>query len=395
MADKVDNYALKLNEAQAQPWAYAGFDKKLGGWLIPYSLLEPHDHVRDPETQADMFGLVVPETAKIYDWSISMPNLAKNRILTPEQAERYKSRILARGIPHNRNFNTSVPFYIEEGMDPLVVEAGYNCGAWNCGKLYPKNGTTNSDWGVDFREIRKLFPIFAMMERLGMWLLIHGEVVHNHKNELIADRKREPRAIRVIDLILKHFPKLKVVFEHMSKKASVEAFRRWKEAGYQVEATIAPQYLIWNSTVLFEKGMNPVRYSIPILGDEEDRLALVQLLMDGFGMAGKDSAPHDITAKSRPEGCPGGVFSAPVGLYVYFHLFRVHGGPNWFEKFLDFQCRRAATWYELGDMKLSKTIIREAEFEWEVPSVYQNESAKVIPLFAGKTMPYTSERIAT
>jgi dihydroorotase len=385
-------YALNLADARKQDWAGAGYDTKFGGWRIPYSLLEPHDHVRDPVKQYEMFDLVVPETAKLYDWSISMPNLAENRILTPEQAIAYRAQIVNYGRRYNPHFNTWVPFYIEAGLDPEVIAEGYRRGAWKCGKLYPKNGTTNSDWGVDFRKIRELFPIFAMMERLGMWLLVHGEVVHNHKGELVADRKREPRAVNVIELILKHFPKLKVVFEHMSKKESVRAFRRWKAAGYQVEATIAPHYLIWNSTALFEKGMNGVRYSIPILGDEEDRLALIQLLMDGFGMAGKDSAPHDITAKSKPEGCPGGVFSAPVGLYVYFHLFRVHGGPNWFEKFLDFQCRRAAKWYELGEMKLSQTIIREEG--WNVPKLYGNGNAKVIPLFAGKVMHYSSERIA-
>ena len=116
MADRTDNYALNLDEAHAFPWAYTSFDTKLGGWLIPYSLIEPHDHVRDPIAQGEMFDLVVPETAKLYDWSISMPNLAKNRILTPAQALEFEATITKRGKLHNPNFKTSVPFYIEEGL---------------------------------------------------------------------------------------------------------------------------------------------------------------------------------------------------------------------------------------------------------------------------------------
>jgi len=377
-------------DAKARPHAhtYRGFNEAQGGWVIPRPA-NPHVHFRDPETQSDIFTLVVPETAKLYAWATAMPNLGKNRIRTPEQAIAYRDRILELGRTVNPTFEATVPLYLEPDIDHGVIREGHESGAFWAAKLYPKNGTTESDHGIDFRDIRPILPTLKVMEELDMLCLVHAEVVLDQYDELVVDRFREGLAIDVIDRILRHCPKLRVVFEHISSRASIEAYWRWRRKGCHIEATIAPQYLLWNSSVLFERGMNPINFSIPILKDEEDRVALVEFMLEGGGMLGTDSAPHDLSAKSRHEHCPGGLFNEPVGLFIYFHLFRTLGGEQWFEQFVDFACRKAAHFYNVPESSEEVVIAEEA---WQVPPRYTHGSAIIIPMLADTVMPYSLKR---
>lgn len=375
--------ALNIEEARFRPHAYVGFDRHANGWIVP-QMVNRHAHFRDPITQPDIFELAVTEAAKLYDFAVAMPNLGGNRIRTPEQSLAYREISQRHGQKHNW-FDVEVPLYLEPDTDPLVIRAGHRAGAWTSAKLYPKNGTTGSDFGIDFRNIREIFQQLREMEKLDMVALVHGEVVLDDHGCLLADFKREHRAIRVIGKILANFPKLRVIFEHISSRSAVIAIRRWQKLGYRVEATVAPQYLVWNSTVLFQGGMNPSKYSIPILKNERDRLALIQFIIEGGGMLGTDSAPHDITAKSKPECCPGGVFNEPVGPFVYFHTFRMYGGPDWLKKFVRFSSTKAREFFGLPKARGS-VIIREVA--WEVPARYRNGNAEIIPMFAGMTMPY-------
>lgn len=383
-------YALNLYETKDKVWNFEGYNQTLGGWVIPRPI-NAHVHLRSPYEESEMFKMVVPETAKLYHWATAMPNLKKFRIRTVAGAIDYRNRILERGRLFNSTFDVTVPFYVEADLDLKEIEEGFKCSAWISGKLYPKNGTTNSDEGVDFLKIRKLWPLFALMERLGIILLVHAEVVRNKQGNLVADRKREGLAIAVIDEILRNFPKLKLVFEHISTKRAVEAVKRWQRTEYIVEATIAPQYLLWNSTILFVGGMNPINFSIPILKDEEDRLAILQFMLEGGGMLGTDSAPHDVRKKSQHTGCPGGLFNEPVGLYIYFHLFRVFGGKGWFERFKEFACYKAPRFYGLPAAN-DNVIIREKD--QTIKDVYGNGGTKVISLFAGMQIPYSVESLA-
>lgn len=381
--------ALNIEEARSRPYAYRGYDQKIGGWKI-LQPANPHAHLRNPRSQPDIFELAVRESANLYNWVIAMPNLGDDRIRMPDQAINYRQICRFHGQQYNPDFYVTVPLYLEPDTDPKVVRAGYRAGAWKCAKLYPQNGTTGSAEGVDFRNISAIFPALKVMEELGMRLLVHGESVLDEHDCLIADRRREPTAIRVINEILQKFPKLHLVFEHISSRSAVIAIRRWQKFGYRVEATVAPQYLVWNSTVLYQGGINPARYSIPILKDERDRLALIQFVIEGGGMLGTDSAPHDVKNKSKAEGCPGGVFNEPVGLFVYFHIFRTYGGPDWFKKFVRFSSTKAREFY---DEPAAKRWVVITETEWEVQGLYQNGSASVIPMFAGMTIPYSCKAI--
>ena len=378
--------SLKDALARSNFHAYRGFNDARGGWVMPRPA-NPHVHLRDPETQEDLFKLVVPETAKIYAWATAMPNLGKNRIRTPEQAIAYRRRILMEGRPHNPTFDVTVPLFLEPDTDPSVIREGFMQDAWKTAKIYPRNGTTESDFGVDFRYIETIFPCLKVMEELRMLCLIHAEVVLDEHGHLIVDRLREALAIESIDKILERFPQLPIVVEHITSKAMVAAVRRWQKAGFKVEATIAPQYLLWNSSVLFERGMNPVNFSVPVLKDEEDRVAVLEFMLEGGGMLGTDSAPHDVLAKSQHKCCPGGVFNEPTALFVYFHLFRMLGGEDWFEKFVDFACHKANRFYGF-DPPRDEIVITETP--WDVLEAYIRGKAKIIPMFAGmKGFPYS------
>jgi dihydroorotase len=379
---------IDLKDALARTHtAYIGFDKTLGGWPMPRPA-NPHTHLRDPDTQPDLFELAVPETAKLYAWCTAMPNLGKNRIRTPQQAIAYRERIRAAAAPHNPRFDAEVPLFLEPDTDLRVLRTGFEQGAWRTAKVYPRNGTTESDFGVDFRSFERIYARLAIMEELGMRCLVHAEVVLDEDGELVVDRFREELAVAIIGKALKQFPKLRVVVEHVTSRAMIAALKRWRREGYRIEATIAPQYLLWNSSVLFERGMNPGRFSVPVLKDEEDRSDLVEFMLEGGGMLGTDSAPHVVSAKSRHECCPGGVFNEPVGLFVYFHLFRMLGSERWFEQFTDFACRKASEAYGREPVPGDSVLITETP--WDVPERYQFRSAEVVPMFAGmKAFPYS------
>lgn len=382
---------LDLATTSDQPWSFEGFSPEHNGWVIPRPV-NAHTHLRDPLTQPDIFQIVVPESAKLYHWVTAMPNLAANRIRTRSQAYDYLSYIRTAAQEVNPTFTSIVPFYVEPDFDLEELELGLKSKAFQCGKLYPKNGTTNSEYGVNFLDIESCWPIFKLMEKYKALLLIHGEVVRDDGGALIPDAFREFRAHAVIESILKTFPKLRVVFEHISSGRSVQKLTEWQQNGYRIEATIAPQYLLWTNTKLFEGGMNPEFFSIPILKDEGDRKAILEFMLDGGGMLGTDSAPHDVTSKVKMRCCAGGVFNEPVGLFVYFHLFRVHGGAGWFERFIEFACRKAPAFYGMPNASEDDLVVIR-EKPWTVPDVYKMKGARIIPMFAGETVPYLLEAL--
>lgn len=378
---------LNIDNVQKRPYAYAGFDEQRRGWPFPRPA-NMHTHLRDPDAEADIFDLVLPETAKVYSLAVAMPNLGKNRILTGDQSRAYRDRILERaGLPQRR-FDVVVPFCVEEDLDLSDLQQAFADGVLLAGKLYPKNGTTNSSWGVDFRRIRELFPLFGLMQEYDRILLVHAEAVTYANGRLVEDRLREQRAIATIDLVLRSFPRLRVVFEHISSRHSVAAVKQWQAEGFRIEATIAPQYLLWDSTALFEGGMNPARFSIPILKDHRDRMALIRFLVEGGGMLGTDSAPHNVWKKSQAMCCPGGVFNEPVSIHVYFHVFRKHGGADWFERFVEFASFTGPRFYGLP---VSVGMVLMKEKSWTVKEVYGKPGAdvytSVIPLLGGDRVP--------
>ncbi|CAL5342636.1 unnamed protein product [Camellia sinensis] len=126
-------------------------------------------------------------------------------------------------------------------------------------KLYPAGATTNSQDGVT-DLFGKCLPVLEEMVKHNMPLLVHGEVTDPEVD--IFDRERV-----FIDTVLRpliqKFPQLKVVMEHVTTADAVRFVESCSE-GF-VAATITPQHLVLNRNSLFQRGLQPHNYCLPVL----------------------------------------------------------------------------------------------------------------------------------
>lgn len=137
------------------------------------------------------------------------------------------------------------------------MERGFNEGVFTAAKLYPANATTNSSHGVT--SIDAIMPVLERMQKLGMPLLVHGEVTHAEID--IFDR--EARFIEtVMEPLRQRLPALKVVFEHITTKDAAEYVRDGNDL---IAATITPQHLMFNRNHMLVGGVRPHLYCLPIL----------------------------------------------------------------------------------------------------------------------------------
>ncbi len=108
--------------------------------------------------------------------------------------------------------------YLTDSLDPAELERGFNEGVFTAAKLYPANATTNSSHGVTSTDA--IMPVLERMEKLGMPLLVHGEVTTPRLIFSIVKRFIET----VMEPLRQRLPGLKVVFEHITTKdAAVRA----------------------------------------------------------------------------------------------------------------------------------------------------------------------------
>jgi len=239
-----------------------------------------HLHLRD----GDALRAVLPHTAAQFARAIVMPNL-KPPVTTTGQALAYKRRIIE-ALPCGSKFEPLMTLYLTDRTDPTEVEKARASGAVYWFKLYPAGATTNSDSGVT--DIRKIDSVLARMADLGVVLQVHGEVTD--PNVDVFDR--EARFIgAVLAPVIDRYPKLRVVFEHITTREAVE-FVRGARPG--VAATITPQHLLMNRNALFTGGIRPHHYCLPVLKTEPDRRALLEAISSGDPrfFLGTDSAPH-------------------------------------------------------------------------------------------------------
>lgn len=283
-----------------------------------------HVHFRD----GDMLKIVVPETAKRFRRAIVMPNLVPP-VTTGDAAVAYRNRIMA-AVPEGVPFEPLMTCYMTDGIDPNALSRAFHDGAFTAVKLYPQNATTNSDAGVS--DIRSVYPVLEQMQRDDMPLLIHGEVTDAD----IDVFDREAVFIdRTLGRLVKDFPDLRVVFEHVTTKDAVDfVTARHADAPGKIGATITVHHLMINRTDMFRGGIRPHLYCLPIAKREVHRLALRKAATSGAGpfFLGTDTAPHEIAAKESACGCAG-IFSAPHALELYAQVFEEEGALDAFEAF--------------------------------------------------------------
>ena len=279
-----------------------------------------HLHVRDDA----MMRAALPYTARCFGRAILMPNLVPP-VRTSADAQAYRERAFA-ALPPGSRFEPLVTCYLTDDTDPDDVEQGFRSGVFAAVKLYPANATTNSAAGVT--DYRRIEPVLARMEKIGMRLLIHCEEVDPavdvfDREAAFIDRKLIP--------MTRMFPGLRIVFEHLSSKIGVDYVR---SAAPGIGATITPYHLQLNRTDWLGWGNRPYMYCMPVIKTEVDRLALREAATSGDQcfFLGTDSAPHSIHKKLAVIGAAG-LFNAPVCIETYAQVFEEEGKLDKLEAF--------------------------------------------------------------
>ena len=327
-----------------------------------------HLHLRDGAAMA----AVLPHTAARFARAIVMPNL-KPPVTTTDAATRYRARIVA-ALPAGADFTPLMTLYLTDRTAPGEIDRARASGVVFGCKLYPAGATTNADSGVT--DIRHVDETLARMAELGMPLLVHGEVTGREVDVF----ERETRFIsEVLTPTLARHPKLRVVFEHITTRGAVD-FVKGARAG--VAATITPQHLLLNRNAIFEGGIRPHYYCLPILKTEPDRAALLAAAVSGNPrfFLGTDSAPHAQHTKENACGCAG-MFSAHAGIELYAEAFESVGKLDRLEGFAsDF----GADFYGLPR---NATRIRLERRDWMPPPSYPYPAdAKLVPMRAGESV---------
>lgn len=323
-----------------------------------------HLHVRD----SDAMRAVVPHSARQFTRAIIMPNL-QPPVTTAEQALAYRARILD-AAPPELNFQPLMTLYLTDHTPPAEIGRAEQSVHIVACKLYPAGATTNSDSGVT--DIRRIYPVLEAMQARGMLLLMHGEVTDPEVD--VFDRE----AVfieRVLIPLVRDFPALKIVMEHITTQEAVDFVR---DAPTTVAATITAHHLLYNRNALFQGGVRPHYYCLPILKRERHRLALVQAATSGNPQffLGTDSAPHPRSGKEAACGCAG-CYTAYAALELYAEAFETAGALNRLEAFASFH---GPDFYGLPRNAGTITLRRQPA---PVPESFSFGADKLIPLRAG------------
>jgi len=333
-------------------------------------LIRPDDwhlHLRDEA----LMRSVLPDTIRQFARAIIMPNL-KPPITTTGQAQAYRTRILA-ALPASSRFQPLMTLYLTDNTTPEEIQRAKKSGVVHAVKLYPAGATTNSDAGVT--DIRKTYPALEEMQRIGMPLLVHGEVT----DPAVDIFDREAVFIeRVLQPLLKDLPELRVVFEHITTK---DAAQFVASAPDNIAATITAHHLLYNRNAMLAGGIRPHFYCLPILKREAHREALVQAATSGSKkfFLGTDSAPHAQHAKETACGCAG-CYTAHAAIELYAEAFEQAGALGKLEGFASFY---GADFYGL-QRNTQKIMLRKEE--WQVPETIGFGEHRLVPLRAGQKM---------
>jgi len=320
-----------------------------------------HVHLRD----GDMLKTVAPYTSRQFARAIIMPNLVPP-VTTAAAASDYRDRIVEAASP---DFIPLMTCYLTDSISPDEVESGHANAVWVAAKLYPAGATTNSASGVT--DIRNIYPVLERMERIGMVLCVHGEVTDPDVD--VFDRE----AVfidRVLKAVVRDFPALKIVFEHIT---TAEAAAFVEESGENIAATVTPQHLIINRNAIFTGGLRPHAYCLPVAKREHHRLAVRKAATSGSAkfFLGTDSAPHARSAKESACACAG-IFNAPYALESYIQVFEEEGALDKFEAFASLNGPR------FYGLPVNEETITLERMDQPVPK----EIDGLVPFHAGETL---------
>ena len=326
-----------------------------------------HVHLRDGE----VMRRVLPFTARQFARAIVMPNLMPP-IVSIAGALAYRKRILS-ALPKGVRFTPLMTLYLTDRASPQVLTEGHARGVFAAAKLYPAHATTNSAGGVT--DVGKLGRVFEAMARIGMPLLVHGEVTDPAVD--VFDREKAFIERVLVPLIDAH-PGLKVVFEHITTQDAADFVA---SSGSNVAATITPHHLAINRNAIFNGGLRPHMYCLPVAKRERHRIALRRAATSSGGkfFLGTDSAPHFRRAKESDCGCAG-IFNAPAALEIYARVFEEEKA---LDRLQEFAAENGPRFYGLplnsGYVTLEKSSLRVAR-------AIGVGAATIIPFCAGESL---------
>lgn len=327
-----------------------------------------HLHLRDD----DALSVVAPFTVRQFARAIIMPNL-NPPVTTVIQAVEYLDRILA--AVEGSNFEPLMTLYLTNNTTPEeIIAARKSCFIKGI-KLYPAGATTNSDAGVT--DIRLCDGALEEMQKAGLPLLIHGEVTDSAID--IFDREKV-FIEQTLQPLMQRFPALKVVFEHITTKEATDFVI---QSDANIAATITPHHLLFNRNAMFQGGLQPHHYCLPVLKRDTHQQALLAVIRSGNNkfFLGTDSAPHARYKKESACGCAG-IFSAHAAIETYATIFEQQDALDKLEAFASFN---GPDFYGLPRNTGSITLLKQ---DWQVPDEYDMGEDKLVPLLAGQIIPW-------
>lgn len=325
------------------------------------SPFDMHIHFR----QNEMLRAIAPLSAATFSGGVIMPNCVPP--IDSEQSLLSYTRDVKEAIGHEQFTPFMTLFFREYSEKELQSVKDNIIGI----KLYPAGATTNSDQGV--KEISKAEKTLALMEEMGIRLLVHGET-----HGFVMDREKE--FLSIYDYLAKKFPKLHIVMEHITTRDAVT----FLEIHENITATVTLQHLLITLDDVIGGLMNPHLFCKPIAKRYEDRDALLEAALSAHPKLcfGSDSAPHPID-KKESCGCAAGVFTAPIALQVLTQLFEKHDSLHTLQQFIS---DNAVKIYNLTPANKTIELIKES---FVVPEKYYT----VVPMYAGQTLDWSINSI--
>lgn len=326
-----------------------------------------HLHLRDN----NILKSAIPWTARAFQRAIIMPNLSPP-ITDVAACDAYRKRIKAVAPPE---FEPLMTLYLSAEMPPDTIRQAKQSGFIYAVKMYPKNTTTHSAGGVEVENIERIFPLLEEMQNHDMPFLIHGE--HPARDIDVFDREKI-FIDKVLTPIRRRFDKLRIVLEHITTRDAVDYV---SENNSKTAATITPHHLLYSRNALFDGGLRPHHYCLPLPQREPHRKALVKAATGGQScfFAGTDSAPHHRHEKESACGCAG-VFNAPAALAIYASIFAAADKLEHLEAFVSLH---GAAFYGLEPNKQHITLAREEEL---IATSIDSGDVALIPFLAGQTV---------
>jgi dihydroorotase len=339
--------------------------------LSTLKLIRPDDwhvHLRDSVALCD----TTPAMARYFGRAIVMPNLVPP-VVTTGMALAYRDRINAAQADCPHQFQPLMVLYLTDNTPPAEIAVAKQSGQVFAAKIYPAGATTNSDSGVT--DLKHIYPVLEAMQREQLPLLIHGEVTDASIDIFDREAVFIERHLRPL---LRTFPELKVVFEHITTKDAADFVL---ESPANLGATITAHHLLYNRNHMLVGGIRPHFFCLPILKRSTHQEALIAAATSGNPkfFLGTDSAPHARSKKEAACGCAG-AYTAHAALELYAEAFEQAGKLDQLEAFASFH---GADFYGLARNTDHVTLEKRS---WKVPEIYSLGGDELVPLCAGDTL---------